>query len=123
MGRQIVVIQGHPDSTARHFGQALADAYTDGARQGDHSVTLIRVAELDFPLLHTKEEWSEGELPPGLKPAQKAISAADHIVIFYHNAGTPALEMANPLSLVVKAHRKARPQSPSRVLPGHGWIT
>ena len=32
LSKGILVIQGHPDASNRHFGHALADAYVQGAR-------------------------------------------------------------------------------------------
>ncbi|NIR28246.1 MAG: NAD(P)H-dependent oxidoreductase [Gammaproteobacteria bacterium] len=56
----MVIIQGHPDPTREHFGHALAESYAAGAREGQHEVRHVRVAELDFPLLRSKEEWTRG---------------------------------------------------------------
>jgi putative NADPH-quinone reductase len=41
------------------------------------------VAELDFPLLHTKEEWDTGTPPPAVRTCQEAIAWADHLMIVY----------------------------------------
>ncbi|MDO8278404.1 MAG: NAD(P)H-dependent oxidoreductase, partial [Burkholderiaceae bacterium] len=47
--KRIVLIQGHPDSTAPHLCHALADAYAAGAEEAGHSVRCIQVTALDFP--------------------------------------------------------------------------
>lgn len=83
MGARVVVIQGHPDPDRRHYAHALADAYADGARSTGHEVRCIAVAALDFPLLRSKADFDNGELPPALGPAQAAIAWADHLVIIY----------------------------------------
>lgn len=83
MAKHIVIIQGHPDAQARHFGHALADEYAKGAEDGGHEVRRIEVATLDFPLLRTKEDFEKGTLPESLRPAQEAINWADHLVILY----------------------------------------
>lgn len=83
MARRIVIIQGHPDAQARHFGHALADEYAKGAQDGGHEVRRIEVAGLDFPLLRTKEEFEERPVPDSIRRAQEAISWADHLVILY----------------------------------------
>lgn len=83
MAKHIVIIQGHPDAQARHFGHALADEYAKGAEDGGHEVRRIDVAQLDFPLLRTKEDFEKGTLPESLRPAQEAINWADHLVILY----------------------------------------
>lgn len=83
MARRIVIIQGHPDPAGHHLCHALADAYAKGAEAAGHEVARIEVAQLDFPLLRTKQEFYDGVLPEALKPAQEAIGAANHLVIIY----------------------------------------
>jgi len=83
MAKHIVIIQGHPDATARHFGHALADEYAKGAQDGSHEVQRIEVAALDFPLLRTKEDFEKGQPPDSIKQAQEAIKWANHLVIIY----------------------------------------
>lgn len=83
MSKRILLIQGHPDASARHFLHALADAYAEGARAAGHEVRTVDVATLDFPLLRSQYEWEKGELPPGLASAQDAIAWAEHLVIFF----------------------------------------
>ena len=46
MPRHIAIIQGHPDSSTRHFCHALADEYAKGAEDGGHDVMRIEVATL-----------------------------------------------------------------------------
>lgn len=65
MAERIVLIQGHPDASARHFGHALADAYAEGARAAGHEVRSVDVATLDFPLLRSAQDWEHGALPAG----------------------------------------------------------
>jgi putative NADPH-quinone reductase len=83
MPRRIVLIQGHPTPGGGHFGHALADAYARGAAAAGHELRRISVAELDFPLLRSKQEWDHGPVPPTLVPAQQAIAWADHLVLLY----------------------------------------
>jgi putative NADPH-quinone reductase len=80
---RILIVQGHPDATARHFGHALADTYLAGAEAVGHEVRVIDVARLDFPLLRSQAEWTQGTLPASLRPAQEAIRWAQHIVFFF----------------------------------------
>jgi len=93
MNKRILVIQGHPDPAATHFGHALADAYVESARAAGHEVQIVKVAELDFPLLRSKDEWDHGTLPPALQPVQQAIRWAEHLVFFFPLwlGGMPAL--------------------------------
>ncbi len=81
--QRIVLIQGHPDAGAPHFCHALADAYHDGAVAAGHAVTRIDVAQLDFPLLRSQQDWEHGSVPPALLPVQQAIDGASHIVLVF----------------------------------------
>ena len=83
MGKHILLIQGHPDASQRHFCHALEDAYAQGARAAGHEIQRINVATLDFPILRSQLEWEEGTLPPGLVDAQAAIKWAEHLVLFF----------------------------------------
>lgn len=91
--RRVLIIQGHPDDTERHFCHALAEAYAAGAAEAGHEVRTIAVAALDFPLLRSKHAWDTGQLPQSLVPAQEAIGWAQHIVIVFPLwlGGMPAL--------------------------------
>ena len=93
MSKRILIIQGHPDPAANHFGHALADAYGEGARRSGHVLRSIDVARLDFPLLRSKDEWEHGPVPPAIVPAQEAIAWAEHLVFFFPLwlGGMPAL--------------------------------
>jgi putative NADPH-quinone reductase len=79
----ILLIQGHPDSSQPHFCHALEDAYVQGATAAGHAIQRINVATLDFPILRSQHEWEQGELPPALVPAQEAIKWAEHLVLFF----------------------------------------
>lgn len=83
MAKHIAIIQGHPDSSTRHFCHALADEYAKGAEDGGHDVMRIDVATLEFPLLRTKEEFEKGRPPEAIMRAQEAVAWADHLVIIY----------------------------------------
>lgn len=83
MPKRIAIIQGHPDSTVRHFCHALADEYAKGAEDGGHDIMRIEVATLDFPLLRTKQDFEKGQPPDAIKRAQDVVSWADHLVIIY----------------------------------------
>lgn len=83
MPKHILLIQGHPDSSVRHFGHALADEYAKGAEDGGHEIRRIEVSRLDFPLLRTKEDFEKGMPPDSIRMAQEAVTWADHLVILY----------------------------------------
>jgi putative NADPH-quinone reductase len=83
MGKQILIVQGHPDCTRAHLCHALAGAYADGAGSAGHAVETVEPARLGFPLLTSPTEWLEGPLPQQLIEAQEAIRRAAHLVFVY----------------------------------------
>src|SRR5918995_2622225 len=83
MPKRIAIIQGHPDPDRSRFCRALADAYAEGAADAGHQVRRIEVAELDFPLLRTKEDFQSGAAPAAIRQAQEAIGWAEHLLIVY----------------------------------------
>ncbi len=83
MTKRIAIIQGHPDASQSHFGHTLAAAYARGAAAAGHETRLIEVARLDFPLLHSKQEWEQGATPASIMTAQQTIAWAEHLVICY----------------------------------------
>jgi putative NADPH-quinone reductase len=93
MTRRIAIIQGHPDTTARHFCHALAEAYLKGAHSSGFEVRLIDVAAMDFTLLRSKADFESGAPAPSIIQAQEAIHWADHLAVFFPLwlGGMPAL--------------------------------
>jgi putative NADPH-quinone reductase len=83
MAKHIAILQGHPDAGQSHLCHALAEAYASGAVGGGHEVNHVNIAELDFPILRSKQAFEIGALPPSLAPAQAAIGRADHLLIVY----------------------------------------
>jgi putative NADPH-quinone reductase len=83
MSKRILIIQGHPDTTVKHLGHALADSYAEGAQAAGHAVRRTNVAELEFPLLRSQKAWEEGPVPPNLRQAQQDIRWAEHLVILF----------------------------------------
>jgi putative NADPH-quinone reductase len=80
---RILLIDGHPDPAPGRFIHAAAEAYADGARNAGHEVKLIRIAELDFPLIRTFAQWNDTPPPPSIADAQGDLSWAEHVVILY----------------------------------------
>ncbi len=93
MTRRIAIIQGHPDTTARHFCHALAEAYLKGAHSSGFEVRLIDVAAMDFTLLRSKADFESGAPAPSIIQAQEATHWADHLAVFFPLwlGGMPAL--------------------------------
>lgn len=83
MPKRIAVIDAHPDDDDGRLVHRLAQAYAGGAKDAGHEVHLIRLAALEFPLVHSKQEWDSGKIPSALEPAQDSIAWADHLVILY----------------------------------------
>ena len=83
MSKRILLIQGHPDASQPHLCHALASSYAQGAESAGHTVRHIKLAELDFPLLRSQQNWEKGAVPASLKPAQDDIGWAEHLVFFF----------------------------------------
>lgn len=83
VAHRILLIEGHPDASARHLNHVLADAYADGAEAGGHTLRRLVVAELDFPLLRSPQDWEHGSVPPTLQTAQDDLAWAQHVVLFF----------------------------------------
>lgn len=89
----ILILQGHPDPTERHYGHALAEAYAAGARASHHVVETIEIARLEFPFVRSRLDLGQGPVPKSIQSAQAALLRAHHIVLIYPiwNGGSPAL--------------------------------
>ena len=79
--RRILVIDGHPDPDPSHFVHALADAYCAGA--AEHEVELLRIADLDFPILRNPGPWLNEPPHPTIAAVQEQLRKAEHVVLFY----------------------------------------
>jgi hypothetical protein len=69
MARRITIIDGHPDPDEQRFCDALAGAYAEAAEAAGHFVRRVTIAELEFPLLTTRDDWERGLLPAPLEEA------------------------------------------------------
>jgi putative NADPH-quinone reductase len=83
MKHRILIVDGHPDPDAKRLLHALADAYLQGAESARHEVLLIRLADLDFPLLRTQADYERGEPTDAVRRCQSAMDWATHVVILY----------------------------------------
>lgn len=81
--RKIVIIDGHPDPREDSLCRAAVNAYVSGAASAGHDVRRITIARTDFPVLRSKQDWENGDLPDALREPQEAIAWADHILIVY----------------------------------------
>jgi putative NADPH-quinone reductase len=48
-----------------------------------HETRTVSVAELDFPLLRSKQDWDSGQAPAAIANAQQAIRWAEHLLIIH----------------------------------------
>ena len=83
MPDKILIIDGHPDREEARLCHALAKAYKEGCEAGGHEVRHIKVAEINFPLLRTSQEFESGQLPADIKQAQEAFRWCNHMLIVY----------------------------------------
>lgn len=81
--KQIAVLDGHPDPDTHHLCHALAARYAEGASRAGHKANLIRIANLDFPVLQKPSDFQDQPTPTALEPARDLILAADHVVLVY----------------------------------------
>jgi putative NADPH-quinone reductase len=81
--KRIAVVQGHPDADPARFCRALGAAYAEAAVAAGHTVDVIDVAALDFPVLRSSDAFEHDPLPATLDGAQYAIGRADHLVFIY----------------------------------------
>ena len=83
MAKNILIIQGHPDVERKHFCHALAAEYQSAAADAGHKVHLLTVADLDFPLITSQQDFEHGDLPADIQQAQQEIQWCNHLVIIY----------------------------------------
>ncbi len=81
--KRIAVINGHPDPSPARYGHNVASAYADGAREAGHEVREIRLAGMNIPILQSRKQWIEDDVPACVRPGQDAIKWAQHIVFYY----------------------------------------
>src|SRR4029450_3266249 len=57
MGKNILIIDAHPDRARGRLGHALADKYAAAAEAGGHLTQVVRLCELEFPWLRSAAEF------------------------------------------------------------------
>ncbi len=83
MAKRITIIDGHPDPDGARFCHALANAYAEGAGEAGHSVRRLTLAQIEFPILRSKQDWETGAPSPSIRECQEAIGWAEHLIIIY----------------------------------------
>jgi len=79
----ILLVQGHPDASEKHFCHAIAEAYAEAARQGGHEVRRLDIGTLDFSVLRSRREWESAAVSPDIARAQQDILWSRHIVLVF----------------------------------------
>ena len=82
MASSVCIINAHPDPSAERLIAALCDAYERGARRGEHPVSRIDIAKLEFDLLDNAATFATPPPEPILSEREK-IAAADHLFIAF----------------------------------------
>jgi len=80
---RVLILVGHPDPDPQRFCRALAEAYGRGAGGAGHEVRRIDLAEIDVPLLRSREEFEAGAVPQSLMEAREAVLWAEHVVFIF----------------------------------------
>jgi putative NADPH-quinone reductase len=83
MSRNVLILDGHPDPADDRLIHALSAAYREGAQASNHTVQVIRLADLTFPLLRSQADYDKGEPVDSVRQCQHLMSWADHVVILY----------------------------------------
>lgn len=83
MTERILIIDGHPDPAPERFVHAMADAYREGAESSRHEVRMLRISDLEFPLLRAQADYERGEPSQSVRTCQSMLDWATHVVILY----------------------------------------
>lgn len=83
MAKRIAIIVGHPDPAPTRLARVLAEAYRQGAEAAGHEVRVIDVAQLDFPMLRSQQEFESAPQADDILRAQADIGWAEHLALFY----------------------------------------
>jgi putative NADPH-quinone reductase len=76
--KRVLIIQGHPDATAKHLAHALSDAYEEGAKSVGHEIRRVDIGAIEFPFLRSQVDWEHGSVPASLEQAQADMAWASH---------------------------------------------
>ncbi|WP_370339677.1 NAD(P)H-dependent oxidoreductase [Parvularcula marina] len=80
--KKICIIEGHPDPSPDRFSKALCHAYAEGAAKSGHELKHIRICDLDYGFLSSKEDFAT-EPPEVIRVEREKIAWADHLVIAF----------------------------------------
>ncbi len=91
--KKVLLLLGHPDSSAETLSSQLLLLYETAARKAGHEIKRFNLGEMKFdPVLHRGYRAVQ-PLEPDLKAFQEAVNWCDHLVIMYPNwwSSMPAL--------------------------------
>ena len=90
---KILIINGNPDPSSERLSAALAEAYASGAEAAGHEVRRVTIGQIDFPILRSAAEFTDGPPPTVIAAVQRDIKWADHMVLVFPLwlGGLPAL--------------------------------
>ena len=80
--KSICIIDGHPDKSRKHLCHAIADAYAKGARAAGAAASRFDLSTLEIPYIRDPADFAKPP-PKAIVDCQKAIKAADHLVVVY----------------------------------------
>jgi len=63
MTRNVLILDGHPDPADDRLIHALSAAYREGAQASNHTVQVIRLADLTFPVLRSQADYDSWDKP------------------------------------------------------------
>ena len=81
MGKEVVVILGHPDSDS--YCAALAQTYVSSATKAGHNATLFVLGDMEFDPILRQGYKQVQPLEPDLLALKAAIERAQHLVFVY----------------------------------------
>lgn len=79
---RILVIDGHPDP-GRTLIHALANAYAEGARAAGHDTRLLRLADIEYPLVRSAADFARAPESAAILAAREDLIWAEHIVLSF----------------------------------------
>lgn len=82
-GRNVLILNGHPDAASKGLCHALCEAYSSGAQESGRPVRRIDVASLDFGFVRSQAEFEKGVVAASIKDAQDQIRWANHLVVVF----------------------------------------
>jgi putative NADPH-quinone reductase len=83
LAKRVVIIDGHPDPDPDRLVHAIAATYEAGVRDAGAAVRVIRIADLDFPLLRTAADFATAPDNSSILSAREDIKWAEHIVLVF----------------------------------------